>query len=49
MGNDIETGYLCLGSIANTTTLGIATGTEIDGSLDDILSFATPIEIRVYN
>ena len=49
MGNDPGTGYLCLGSIANTTNLGIVTGTEIDGPLDDILSFATPIEIRVYN
>lgn len=49
MSNNIETGYLCLGSIANTATLGIVTGTEIDGNLDDILSFATPIEIRVYN
>ena len=49
MGDDIETGYLCLSYIQNTELLGIVTGTESGGSQDNVLSWKTPIEIRVYN
>jgi hypothetical protein len=48
MSTVLATGYLCLGSIANTTTLGIVTGTE-SSYQDNILVLKTPIEIRVYN
>jgi hypothetical protein len=48
MGDDLGTGYLCLGFIQDTEKLGIATGTENDVQ-DGVLVWKTPIEIRVYN
>jgi hypothetical protein len=49
MGDDVGTGYICLGYINTTESLGITTGTEIGGSQDNVLTWKTPIEIRVYN
>ena len=49
MGEDVGTGYFCLGSIMNNSTNRITTGTPDTGEIDDILIFKTPIEIRVYN
>ena len=49
MGDDPESGYLCLGYIQNSEELGIVTGTESGGSQDNVLVWQTPIEIRVYN
>lgn len=49
MGDDLTTGNLCLGLIqGDPNSLGILTG-GIGGPADGVLTFSTPIEIRVYN
>ena len=48
MGEDPTNGFVCLGFIQNTETLGIVTG-DTSTFLDSVLVLATPIEIRVYN
>jgi hypothetical protein len=47
-GDDISTGYMCLGYVQEPDSCSIVTG-NISLALDDVLYWPTPIEIRVYN
>jgi hypothetical protein len=47
-GDDISTGYICLGYVQEPDSCSITTG-DISSSSDDVLIWPTPIEIRVYN
>jgi hypothetical protein len=49
MGEDIGTGYFCLGDILDESTNRITTGSPDVGEINDVLTYKTPIEIRVYN
>jgi hypothetical protein len=49
MGQDIGTGYFCLGDILDESTNRITTGSPDVGEINDVLTYKTPIEIRVYN
>jgi hypothetical protein len=48
MGDDLASGHLCKGYIQEPNSCGIVTG-DISATIDDVLTWKTPIEIRVYN
>jgi hypothetical protein len=48
MGDDLANGYLCKGYMQEPNSCSIITG-DISSTIDGVLNWKTPIEIRVYN
>ena len=48
MGDDLGNGYLCRGYMQEPNSCSIVTG-DISSTIDGVLIWKTPIEIRVYN